>query len=74
MTEYRIEAEPSVDADIEAAFQWYEREEPGLGFEFIDELRHSYRRILNGLARIKNSVPALGEQPQAVPISDLLLG
>jgi toxin ParE1/3/4 len=48
VTEYRIEAEPSVDADIEAAFQWYEREEPGLGFEFIDELRNSYRRILNG--------------------------
>ncbi len=46
MTDYRIEAEPSVNADIEAAFQWYEREEPGLGF--IDELRHSYRRILNG--------------------------
>jgi plasmid stabilization system protein ParE len=48
VTDYRIEAEPSVNADIEAAFQWYEREEPGLGFEFIDELRHSYRRILNG--------------------------
>ena len=48
MTRYRIEAEPSVDADIEAAFQWYESEEPGLGFEFVDELRHAYRRILNG--------------------------
>jgi len=48
VTRYRIEAEPSVDADIEAAFQWYESEEPGLGFEFVDELRHAYRRILNG--------------------------
>lgn len=48
MTGYRIEAEPSVDADIEAAFDWYESEEPGLGFEFVDELRHAYRRILNG--------------------------
>ncbi|HTG15940.1 MAG TPA: type II toxin-antitoxin system RelE/ParE family toxin [Blastocatellia bacterium] len=47
MTRYRIEAESSVDADIEAAFQWYESEEPGLGFEFVDELRHAYRRILN---------------------------
>jgi hypothetical protein len=37
VTRYRIEAEPSVDADIEAAFQWYESEEPGLGFEFVDE-------------------------------------
>jgi len=48
VTEYRIVAEPAVDADIEAAFQWYESEEPGLGFEFVDELRHAYRRILNG--------------------------
>jgi toxin ParE1/3/4 len=48
VTRYRIEAEPSVGADIEAAFEWYESEEPGLGFEFVDELRHAYRRILNG--------------------------
>jgi toxin ParE1/3/4 len=48
VTRYRIDAEPSVDADIEAAFQWYESEEAGLGFEFVDELRHAYRRILNG--------------------------
>jgi len=48
VTRYRIDAEPSVDADIEAAFDWYEGEEPGLGFEFVDELRHAYRRILDG--------------------------
>jgi len=41
-------AEPLVDADIEAAFQWYESEEPGLGSEFIEQLRHAYRRILSG--------------------------
>jgi hypothetical protein len=36
---YGIEAEPAVDADVEAAFDWYEGEERGLGFEFLEELR-----------------------------------
>lgn len=48
MSQYRIQAEPDVDADIEAAFEWYEGEEPDLGFEFLDELRAAYRRILEG--------------------------
>lgn len=42
----RFEAELAVDADVGAAFNWYEREEPGLGFEFLDELRGAYQRIL----------------------------
>ena len=48
MSQYRIEAGPDVDADIEAAFEWYEAEEPDLGFEFLDELRGAYQRILEG--------------------------
>jgi hypothetical protein len=44
---YSIDAEPAVEADVEAAFDWYEVEEPGLGFEFLDELRAAYRRILD---------------------------
>lgn len=48
MRPYRIEAEPSVEADIEAAFEWYEAEQRGLGLEFLDELRAAYRRILAG--------------------------
>jgi plasmid stabilization system protein ParE len=45
---YRIEAEPAVEADVEAAFDWYEFEEPGLGLEFLEELRAAYHRILDG--------------------------
>jgi len=44
---YAIEAEPAVEADVEAAFEWYEGEEPGLGFEFLEELRAAYHRILD---------------------------
>ena len=48
MSQYQIEAEPDVDADIEAAFEWYQGEQPDLGFEFLDELRAAYQRILEG--------------------------
>ena len=47
MTPYAIEAERAVEADVEAAFNWYEREEPGLGFEFLEQLRAAYQRILD---------------------------
>ena len=36
MIEYRLVSEPSVDLDVEAAFEWYENEQPGLGAEFLD--------------------------------------
>jgi len=42
-----IEAEPAVEADVETAFDWYEGEQRGLGFEFLDELRAAYHRILD---------------------------
>jgi len=48
VTDYRIEAARAVDADIEAAFAWYESEEPDLGFEFLEEVRAAYQRILEG--------------------------
>jgi len=44
---YAIEAESAVEADVEAAFDWYEAEEPGLGFEFLAELRTAYERIVD---------------------------
>lgn len=47
MKQYRLEATPAVELDIEAAFEWYEREESGLGFEFLEELRAAYLRILD---------------------------
>ncbi len=48
MTEYRLVSEPQADLDIEAAFQWYEKEQSGLGLEFLDELRAAYNRIVEG--------------------------
>jgi toxin ParE1/3/4 len=48
VTEYRIEAEPFVEADVEASFDWYESEQIGLGFEFLDEVRAAYLRIIDG--------------------------
>ena len=48
MKSYRIENQPIVDSDVEAAFEWYEGEEPGLGYEFLDEVRATYLRIKDG--------------------------
>ena len=45
---YRLRSDIASDADIEAAFEWYESEQPGLGFEFLDEVRAVYTRILDG--------------------------
>ena len=48
MTEYRLISDPRADLDIEAAFLWYEKEQSGLGLEFLDELRATYHRIIEG--------------------------
>ena len=48
MTEYRLVSEPQADREIEAAFQWYEKERAGLGLEFLEELRSTYDRIVEG--------------------------
>jgi plasmid stabilization system protein ParE len=48
VTEYRLVAEPQVDLEIAAAFEWYEKEHAGLGHEFLDELRATYDRIADG--------------------------
>jgi plasmid stabilization system protein ParE len=45
---YRLVSEPQADLEIEAAFQWYEKEQPGLGMEFLGELRATYNRIVEG--------------------------
>ena len=49
MIRYAIEAESAVEADVQAAFDWYEGEEPGLGFEFLAELRAAYELIIDHL-------------------------
>ena len=48
MTEYRLLAEPRVDLDVAAAFEWYEKERSGLGHEFLEELRATYNRVADG--------------------------
>ena len=48
MTEYRLIPEPRTDLDVEAAFHWYEGQRPGLGREFLDQLRFTYDRIGEG--------------------------
>jgi len=48
VTEYRLLSDPRADLDIEAAFLWYEKEQPGLGLEFLDEIRAVYHRIVEG--------------------------
>ena len=47
MKSYRLEATAGADLDVEAAFDWYESEEPGLGYDFLDELRVAYQRIMD---------------------------
>lgn len=50
MTGCRLVSQPDADLDVEAAFEWYESERSGLGFEFLDELRAVLRRQLNASA------------------------
>src|SRR2546428_11024672 len=42
-----VRTAPAVEADVEAAFDWYEGEERGLGFEFLEELSAAYKRIVD---------------------------
>jgi len=47
----RVRADPIVDEELEAAFDWYESRRPGLG----DKLLHDYRDALNGILRFPNA-------------------
>ncbi len=51
MKRYRLLADVATNADIEAAFEWYESEQPGLGLEFLNEVRAAYSRMLDGPLR-----------------------
>lgn len=48
MKSYRLVSDVATDADIKAAFEWYESEQPGLGWEFLGEVRATYEYILDG--------------------------
>ena len=47
MIQYRIVTDARADRDVESAYDWYEAERPGLGLEFLTELRSAYDRIVN---------------------------
>ena len=57
MKQYRFEAEAAVEFDIESAFDWYESEEPGLGLEFLEQLRAAYLLISEIRLDTKSYVP-----------------
>ena len=57
MKRYRLEAEAAVEFDIESAFGWYETEEPGLGLEFLGQLRLVYGRILRTRLDMRKNAP-----------------
>ncbi len=40
-----LKRHPIVHADLQAAFDWYEDLQPGLGAEFAAEFRLAYRRL-----------------------------
>jgi plasmid stabilization system protein ParE len=44
---YKLESYDAADADIEAAFNWYQAEQSGLGVEFLEEVRSAYNRIIS---------------------------
>ena len=44
----RLVSRPDADADVEATFEWYEGELPGLGHQFLKELQLTYDRIAVG--------------------------
>jgi hypothetical protein len=68
VTEYQLVSEPRADLDIEAAFLWYEKEQSGLGLEFLDELRGVYNQLLKGLLSILISGRVSGERSSDVSL------
>jgi toxin ParE1/3/4 len=43
---YRVEIRPLAAIEIIEAFDWYELQKSGLGFEFLDELELFYANLL----------------------------
>jgi toxin ParE1/3/4 len=48
MSEYRLVTQPRAARDVEGIFDWYDDERPGLGREFLEELRATIARVLAG--------------------------
>ena len=46
-----------------AAFEWYESEQPGLGLEFLDEVRAAFTRILEGPFKYQETFDQESDEP-----------
>ena len=55
MIEYRLVAELRADLDIRGAYLWYQSQRPGLGAQFLSELRGCMRESSTALSNIKSS-------------------
>jgi plasmid stabilization system protein ParE len=42
---YELRVRPQVESDIDAAAQWYEGQQPGLGREFVAAIREAMKRL-----------------------------
>ena len=60
MNGYELLLDPRAEQDVGAAFVWYENERPGLGQEFLAELRAAYERIASGPLGYQTSAPESG--------------
>ena len=60
----RVYIRPEAETDIEEAAIWYEKQRPGLGDEFLDELRS----IFNTISETPAIYPVVHRSPS--PISE----
>jgi len=54
VSSFLLISDSAADLDVAAAFEWYEGEKPGLGMEFLDELRATYERVQDGPFRYQD--------------------
>lgn len=47
----RVIARPEADSEIQEVFDWYEGQQPGLGFEFLDCVRATALGVANSPLR-----------------------
>ena len=63
----RIVVEPEAEAELQAAAEWYEAQEAGLGFELLEQAEAAYRAIAQG--RRGTPVPHVRIQASRFPIA-----
>jgi toxin ParE1/3/4 len=63
----RVLVEPEAEAELQGAAEWYEEQQPGLGFALLDAAQLTYQQIQDG----EHGTPVAGVQTEArrVPIS-----